>query len=363
MTNLSMLVTGGSGHLGGWVVHLTRAEWACPESTPSSSKGLLDWNVTATYLTRPGRAPGVDWRSLDVRDQAAVEALVRDVWPRVIVHTAALNPGQGTAFDAVNADGTRHVARAAALVGARLIHVSTDVVFDGQKGGYVEEDRPSPLTSYGRSKALAEEAVWASEARALIVRTSLIYGPAVKAHRTSLRDTPWQQWDRQTRWVVGDLKAGKPVRLFTDERRCPIWVESLAAALLELARSDAAHSLSTSRVSPRGSSDSRLGPGSGAYPELRRRDPGRAESGLPSLPASVLHVAGAQPLSRYQFGLRLARFHGVDPAGITPALSRDSGLTRPLDCSLDCSRARSLLHTPLPGVDRVLECAGRGLSF
>jgi dTDP-4-dehydrorhamnose reductase len=110
------------------------------------------------------------------------------------------------------------------------------------------------------------------------------------------------------------------VRLFTDERRCPIWVESLAAALLELSRSE---------------------------------DVG------PSLPPGLLHVAGAQPLSRYQFGLRLARFHRVDPRAIAPALSSDSGLIRPLDCTLDCTRARALLHTPLPGVDEVL-CRGEG---
>jgi dTDP-4-dehydrorhamnose reductase len=279
--------------------------------------------VTATYLTRPGCQSGVDWRRLDVRDQPAVEALVREVRPRVIVHTAALNPGQGTDFDAVNVRGTHNVARAAALVGARLIHVSTDVLFDGERGNYVEEDPPSPITPYGRSKALAEQAVRDSPAAAIIVRTSLIYGPGVEAHPTPLQNAPWQQWDRQTRWVIGDLKAGRPVRLFTDEWRCPIWVESLAAALLELARSDAA----------------------------------------PRLPAGVLHVAGAQPLSRYQFGLRLARFHGVDTGPIAPALSRDSGLTRPLDCTLDSSRARALLHTPLPGVDRVLWRARDGPSL
>jgi dTDP-4-dehydrorhamnose reductase len=304
-----MIVTGGSGHLGGWVVHLARGE--------SASDEFGSWDVTATYLTRPVRQPGVDWRQLDVRDQGAVEALIAEVRPWVVVHTAALNPGQGTDFEAVNAGGARHVARAAARVGARLIHVSTDVLFDGEKGNYVEEDPPSPLTPYGRSKALAEEAVGASGTAAIIVRTSLIYGPGAEARRSALRDATWQQWDRQTRWVIGDLKAGKSVHLFTDERRCPIWAESLAAALLELARWDA----------PR------------------------------SLPGSVLHVAGAQHLSRYAFGLRLARFHGVDPAGITPTLSRDSGLTRPLDCTLDCSRARALLRTPLLGVDGVL---GRG---
>ena len=170
------------------------------------------------------------------------------------------------------------------------------MLFDGRKGNYVEEDPPSPLTLYGRSKALAEEAVRASSAEAVIVRTSLIYGWRPRA-------------DRNTRQVMDALAAGQPVRLFTDEMRCPVWVGSLAAALVELAGS--------------------------SY-------------------TGILHVAGAQALSRYEFGVRLLRFYGVNPAPVLPALSRESGLVRPLDCTLDCSRARALLHTPLPGVDEVL---------
>ncbi len=288
-----MLITGGSGYLGGWVVRL-----AC--ST---------WDVTATYLTDPSQTANVDWRRLDVRDRSSVEALVGDVRPSVIVHTAALNPGQGTDFQAVNAEGTRHLADAAAAVGARLIHVSTDVLFDGQKGNYTEADPPSPITPYGRSKALAEAAIRACGAEAVILRTSLIYGPAADAPEGAPPDGRWRHWDRQTRWIVGDLRAGRAVRLFTDERRCPIWVKSLASALVELAH----------------------------HPY-----------------AGVLHVAGPQALSRYAFGVRLARSHDVDPRGITPALSRASGLTRPLDCTLDSSRARTMLHTPLPGVDATL---------
>jgi dTDP-4-dehydrorhamnose reductase len=300
MTRPRMLVTGGSGYLGGWVARL-----AC-----------AGWDTTATYFAHPveggededrdgdedaGR-PDVTWRRLDVRDGAAVEALVDEVRPAAIVHTAASNPGGDADFEAVNVDGTRHVARAARACGARLIHVSTDVLFDGGKGSYVEEDLPTPITPYGRSKALAEEEVRAHlflpRAEAVIVRTSLIYG--------------WRpRVDRHTRWVVEGLKAGTPVRLFTDELRCPVWVESLAAAVVELAGMD--------------------------Y-------------------TGVLHVAGAQPLSRYEFGVRLVRFHGLDPSPIIPARSPvdRSGPRRPLDCTLDCSRARAFLRTPLPGVDEVL---------
>ena len=282
-TKRRLLVTGGSGYLGGWVVRLARDSWA----------------VTATYLTHQVDEPGADWRRLDVRDEAAVETLVAEVHPAVIVHTAAVRPGAGTDFEAANAAGTRHVARAAAEHGVHLIHISTDVVFDGQKGNYAEGDPPTPITPYGRSKALAEQEVRASGAEAVIVRTSLIYG--------------WRPHiGRNTRWMLDDLQAGKPVRLYTDELRCPVWVESLAAAVVELA--------------------------------------GMEYTG-------ILHAAGAQILSRYEFGVRLLRFHGLDPSPIIPTRSRESGLRRPLDCTLDCSRARALLRTPLPGVDEMLNRA------
>ena len=107
------------------------------------------------------------------------------------------------------------------------------------------------------------------------------------------------------------------MRLFTDELRCPIWVESLAAAVVELAGLD--------------------------Y-------------------TGVLHVAGAQPLSRYDFGLRLLRLHGVDGSRIVPTSRSEIGLPCPLDCTLDCSRARALLRAPLPGVDEVLGAQGWGNS-
>jgi dTDP-4-dehydrorhamnose reductase len=279
MTKPRMLVTGGSGYLGGWVARLARD----------------GWDVTATYLAHAVGEPDVDWRHLDVWDEAAVVTLVDEVRPQVVIHTAALNPGQGRDFDAVNAAGARHVARASASVGARLIHLSSDVLFDGRKGHYVEEDPPSPITPYGRSKARGEEAVRDSGAEAVIVRTSLVYGwrPSVA---------------RAAQWMIDDLRAGKPVCLFTDEVRCPIWVESLAAAVVELA--------------------------------------GMSYTG-------ILHVAGAQALSRYEFGVRLLRFHGVDPSPVIPVPS-PKDIPRPLNCTLDCSRARALLRTPLPGVDEVL---------
>lgn len=119
----------------------------------------------------------------------------------------------------VNRDGAANVARAAAASGARLIHVSTDVVFDGARGHYTEDDEPHPVTDYGRSKAEAELAVVREHPRPAVVRTSLLYGGAAPGkHELAARD------------------PGKA--FFTDERRNPAHVADVAAAILELATLD-----------------------------------------------------------------------------------------------------------------------------
>jgi len=119
-------------------------------------------------------------------------------------------------------DGSENVARAAVAVGARLIHLSTDVVFDGRKGGaYVEGDALSPCTAYGRAKADAEARVTGVAPGALIVRTSLIVGGP--GHEPSKHE----------------LVAHDPAATFyDDEIRSPVQVGDLASALLELAALD-----------------------------------------------------------------------------------------------------------------------------
>jgi dTDP-4-dehydrorhamnose reductase len=135
-----------------------------------------------------------------------------DVRPDVVIHTASRQEE-----DDVNTAGSLHVASAAAGVGARLVHLSTDVVFDGRKGSaYVEEDPLSPVTAYGRAKAEAERLVADAHPEALIVRTSLLYGgPEPSRHELAARDPG--------------------LTFFSDEIRSPVHVADLAAALLELA--------------------------------------------------------------------------------------------------------------------------------
>ncbi len=116
--------------------------------------------------------PDATTERVEVRDAGAVSELLGRLRPDVVIHTAYRQDE-----DDVNTVGSENVARAAAAVGARLIHLSTDVVFDGRKGApYVEEDPLSPLTEYGQAKAEAEIRVALAHPEALLVRTSLTYG-------------------------------------------------------------------------------------------------------------------------------------------------------------------------------------------
>jgi dTDP-4-dehydrorhamnose reductase len=165
-------------------------------------------------------APSATGERVEVRDAGAVRSLFARLRPDVVVHTAYRQDGPGAWETTV--DGAENVARAALGVRARLLHLSTDVVFDGLKGSpYAEEDEPLPVTEYGRAKAESERRVRAAHPGALIVRTSLLVGGP--GHEPS-------------RHEVAALDP--ELSFYEDEIRCPIQVGDLASALLELAALD-----------------------------------------------------------------------------------------------------------------------------
>jgi dTDP-4-dehydrorhamnose reductase len=144
---------------------------------------------------------------VDVRDEAALADAMDGV--DAVVHTAYR---QGDREWDVNVVGSAAVARAAA--GRRLVHLSSDVVFSGERGAYREDDEPAPVNSYGRSKAEAERRVATTRPEATIVRTSLIYGGGEPGPQERL--------------------AEENRRFFVDELRSPVQVGDLAEAILEL---------------------------------------------------------------------------------------------------------------------------------
>jgi dTDP-4-dehydrorhamnose reductase len=274
--NGPLLVTGASGYLG-------RALLASSEPP-----------VIATRVSSAEAAgPALEWLRLDVRDAAGVDELFERVRPGAVIHTAYRHQGPD-AWD-TNVTGSANVAAAAERGGARLVHISTDVIFDGAgTHPYREDDEPEPLTDYGRSKLEAEREVRAAHPGALVVRTSLMVGGAEPGP--------------QERVVVAAARGESDIEFFEDEWRSPVLVDDLAAALVELAH--------------------------------------RPETG-------VLHLGGPEALSRFELARLIAAAHGLPLGRLRPGQLDGSGLERPAYCVLDSSRAYALLRTPIRGVSEL----------
>ncbi len=197
---MKLLVTGAGGMLG-------RAVVACG--------GRLGHDVHATTRAE-----------LDVTDADSAQRVLRAVRPAVVVNCAAYTDVDGAESEwgraeAVNASGAGHVATATAAVGARIVHVSTDYVFDGTKREpWVESDPVAPLGVYGDTKLAGEALVAAANPDHAIVRTSWLFG-------TGGRNFV------ETMLALGAERD--EVSVVTDQVGCPTWTGHLAGALVELA--------------------------------------------------------------------------------------------------------------------------------
>ena len=277
-----ILITGAGGFLGG---HLAVAAARAGD------------DVTAAFHTRrPEGGPAIRWVRLDLEDERATIELIRRAAPEIVLHTAAMSKPDECERDPerakrVNTRGSGILARACAVNGARLVAVSTDLVFDGETPPYAEEAPARPLSLYGRTKLEAERTVLENAAGAAVARIALLYS------RPALGGASFSEWLR-TNW-----EAGKRTALFSDQYRTMIGGANVAAALLELARS-----------------------------EFR----------------GIIHLAGPERISRLEFGRRLGARLGADPALIRPAAMADvaSLASRPADVSLEIILARRVLRTP-----------------
>lgn len=279
---MRILITGGGGLLGSELIARAPAR-------------------VEVHATRRARAvAGVQAHQVELSDPAATDALIARLRPGLVIHTAY---SQSAAERDVG-QATESVARACRRAGSELIHLSSDVVFDGEHAPYGEHAEPAPVHEYGRWKAAAERSVRAHLPAAAIVRTSLI----VRA------EPP----DGGSAWILDAIGRGEPVRLFVDELRCPIAVADLAAQLWELA------SLSADRR------------------------------------AGIWHLAGPEAVSRYTLGVLVARRHGADPAAIVPAVSRGAGLARPRDLRLLTPRADRELRARPRAIAEVLATPAAG---
>jgi dTDP-4-dehydrorhamnose reductase len=212
---------------------------------------------------------------VDLADATALAAWLARARPEVVLHAAALSSIVGCERDAalalrVNA----HAAATLCAHAARVVFVSTDLVFAGDRAPYAPGDAPRPLSVYGRTKARGEEAVLRT-ARGLVVRLPLLFGPSFDGRRGA------------TDMIRAAAAEGRAVTLFTDEYRTPLHVDDAAQTLLDLAAGEQ---------------------------------------------AGVMHLAGRERVSRSELGQRFVACAHVPGAQLLPAPGTDP--LRPKDVSL-----------------------------
>ena len=181
----------------------------------------------AAALTADHEVVPVPRPRADIRDGNAVAEAVRYHEPEWVINSAAMThvdrcETEPLAAFEVNAVGAYHVARAAAETGARVLHVSTDYVFDGKKASpYVEDDLARPINAYGASKLAGEWFVQSASDANVIVRSSGLYG----LYKCSGKGTSFAET------VLARARQGQPLRVVSDERLTPTFTEDLAAQM------------------------------------------------------------------------------------------------------------------------------------
>jgi dTDP-4-dehydrorhamnose reductase len=262
-----LLITGGRGQLG-------RA---------------LQAALSGHELLAPGHA------SLDVTDAERVREAFDGFQPELVIHAGAWTDTGGCEADPerallVNSEGTRIIAAACAAVGAAMLYVSTNEVFDGESSEpYREEDAPNPINVYGRSKLEGERHVQALLERHHIVRTSWLYGPG----RVSFPEK-----------IVQAARGQGRLRLVTDEVASPTWTVDLAAAIARLVQQQC---------------------------------------------WGVYHVTNEGYCSRLEWALEVLRLAGLDGVPVEPTTQSEFGAAyrKPVFSALSLEKARGLgVETP-----------------
>ena len=269
-TKDTLLITGASGFIGG---HLLKQ---------ASSK----WRVIGTRLRNNTPLDDTDELiQLDITDKNSVMSAIKEISPSVIIHCAAITNAEYCAknkelSEAINITGTENITLASSCIGAHLIFISSDQVFDGNDGYYNETALPNPICFYGKTKLEGEKIVNKINNSYTIARLAWTYGKSINESKNFL--------DR----MINNLEQKQQVNLFFDEFRSPVYVQDLCAALLALAKN---------------------------------RMPG------------IFHLAGLERISRLDFGCMVAECFGFDKSLIigTSSDSIDFSDKRPKDCSLN----------------------------
>jgi dTDP-4-dehydrorhamnose reductase len=278
---LKLLITGAIGLYGSKL-----AKMAVERNIEVYSSDVQELPVDGTFV------------KLDVSNKELVAESFRRVKPDVVIHAATLTDVDKCELNKelawkINVEGTKNIVEAAKSTGSFLIYISTDYVFNGEKGNYTELDAPDPINYYGVTKLAAEELIKARD-EYLIGRPSVIYGSTPAAGKVNF-----------ALWLIETLRRGEHAKIVTDQFNTPTLNANLAEMTLEAAE---------------------------------RRLTG------------TFHLCGATRVSRFQFAQLIAETFDLDKKLVDPVLSSQFKwpAKRPMDSSLDTSKAqKTLKNKPL----------------
>jgi dTDP-4-dehydrorhamnose reductase len=269
------------------------------------------WEVCSNYHSYRVIGNGVTFIQLDISKREEVRSALESLRPDRVIHAAAIaQENEPSLLQAVNVEGTRNIAECCADGNIYMAYVSTDLAFDGNKGNYSEDDTVSPAGGYPASKVKGEQIVSGICRDFSILRIAVNYG-----------------WSRRRNtfleWLLSEAFSKGSVNLFTDQKRSLISLPDLAGAILEA---------------------------------------------LSGQITGVMHLGGPEALSRYDFGLKAARWFSFPEEWLVPVTMEQVQYvgSRCHDCSLDSTRAGRLLGTVFHTVDEALQYLSKepsGQSF
>ncbi len=266
----SLLITGSNGLLGGKLA-----------LTADRAYKVLGLDIQPESLILKDR---MEYIRGDITDRSRILRQIEAARPDGVIHTAAYTDVDGCELHydeayAVNVSGAEHVASACKHLGVRMVHLSTDYVFDGVNGPYGEEDPPKPLSAYGRMKLESERIILNLLPEAVVARTMVLFGHLPHVRKNFVT------------WLKEELENGERIRVVNDQYGTPTFVDDLAEALLIL-----------------------------------------FEKGF----GGLYHAAGGEWLDRYAFALRVAEVFELDASLISETTSDqfEQPATRPMKSGL-----------------------------
>lgn len=286
-----IMIVGGSGLLGGHLIQFSKNEF----------------NVVATYNNHPFEMDGCKSVRMDITDQDKTQNIILNERPDLVILAAAQRnvdycEKNQKQVKKINVEGVKNVALASKKVDAKLIYLSTDLVFDGEKGHYNEKDKTNPINYYGKTKLEGEKEVQNIIHDYAIARVSVLYD--------------WNLFDHTTNfvtWVYEGLKKGNKMQLFSDQYRNATYIKNACEALLSIYKKD----------------------GKG-----------------------IFHVAGANCKNRVYIGKKVAEIFGFDENLIKPSISDEGNwlAKRPKKCCLNVKKMEKRLCVRPMSVEKGIKC-------